>query len=122
MRYRSVVVGFATALSAVAGACGGETSLWVEVDLGGRDPGEEVDLVHLELRDADEPLIGRNFDLSPADVRPTFHLTPGDRTPDEFELVAYAYLDTILQGQSPPQPSRFEDGEKRRVVLQIPAP
>jgi hypothetical protein len=122
MRSSGVVVGLAAALAVGVCGCGDETSLWVEVDLGDREPVVEVDLLHLELRDTDEPLIGRNFQLGPTDIRPTFHLTPGDRTPDEFYLVAYAYLDEILQGQSPPQASRFEDGEKRHVVLQIPAP
>ncbi len=98
-------------------ACGDETALWVTVDLSAFAVPAEVDLVHLELRDGETPLIGRSF--APTEERPLYRLLPGPRTPARFDLVAYAYLGDQLVGQSPVQAARFDDGEARELTLVV---
>lgn len=100
-------------------ACGGETVLWVEVDVSNHAVPAAVDLIHLELSD-DADILGRNFPLPENEQQPVFELFPGPRTPSDFILVGYAYLGATLVSESQPIAVKLKDGEETTARVVIP--
>jgi hypothetical protein len=107
-------------LAALINGCGDETAVLVEVDVSAFAVPDEVDRLHLELRDEGAPLIGREFVLE-EDLL-IYRLLPGPRTPSGFYVKVYAYLAQVWVAESEMKWVRFKEGETKQVTLVVPRP
>jgi hypothetical protein len=114
-RVVGVAVGFLAA--GVVGACGEETAIIVATDLRAFQVPEEVDALYLELSDADGALIGRSFPLAAGQADFSIELLRGDRLPETFTLVLYAFLADVRVARSPPRQVSFAADETQKLTL-----
>jgi hypothetical protein len=122
MSTRSICILFALAWTGLAGACGEETAIIVTTDLRGFQVPQEIDLLHLELSDDKGVLIGRSFPLVDAPSDFSMKILPGERTPETFALVLYAFLVNVRVAESAPQKVSFVADAVSRATLVLMRP
>ncbi|OGQ87000.1 MAG: hypothetical protein A2289_07985 [Deltaproteobacteria bacterium RIFOXYA12_FULL_58_15] len=107
-------------LALLSTACGDETAIMVKVDLQSYAVPLEVDLVHLQLTDNDEDMLGRNFLLEDNQTEPVLELIPGPRMQKRFTLVVFAFKGDQWVAESTPLEVAFADGELAQISIHIP--
>lgn len=98
-------------------ACGQEAALVISTSLRGFQVPQEIDRLHLELAEDAGPLIGRNFPLADGQTDFSVRLLPGDRMPETFTVVLYAFLASVPIARSFPESTGFEADETRHLTL-----
>lgn len=109
-------------LTLMLGCGDAETVLAVDVDLEEFAVTAEIDLLYLELVDADGATLGRRFELSLDETRPAIDLVRGERTRAVQTLTVAAFKGDVFVAAAPPVAVEFREGDSAPVSVVIARP